>query len=1321
MKLKNRLLSIVLALLMICSLLVGGTDRKAYASEVDEDSIVTEELENETMSDDEEEETLQEVTVEEAGDDSQTEEEVVVPADDEKLPEDQSSDESDTMVDTGLAETEEDTYSVEADAIEAAKKAKRTIMLYDVGSNLETEAGLASYNLRQILASRFSSDDDIRFIVMTGGSYRWQLEEKYLAFPEDVNVPEEAGLQRDPYDFEYEEMLPYKSVISGVYNQLWEAKGIDAVDENGDPDPNAGKLVLLDGDGLTGEAVRSEEELMSNPDTLKEFIRISLEKYPAEKYDLILWDHGGGPTGGFGADEHYEYKPGTTELMSFAGLVDAFSDNAVTNNDADGDGENDKFDFINFDACLMNSVELALAMADYTDYYIASAETEPGYGQYYGPEADRDGRHYRGWLDLLGADPEHDTYDLGKVIVDDFYHFYEKEEGDGASQDGTLAVIDTRKMINSPFVNALIELVRVLKNEAANVEEDGLHFYDELKSYYNSIEYSGSELFDLGQVASLLSVVNSEVSEKDLDKEDDYYINCNNYHDISRTIISLMYDDSENAFMYKKGTGGIRSKENYYRTKDDTLGFSSLGTSGMSIYFPGLDYAASFIDYFENIDPVIANMPDGKRKEFLQDYEEALAYYGLILYSGKTIERLINDEEDNLEISDKSEIDYDLFMSQFTEGYFNMWDEIAVPSIDKMRNVSEEDLKEWFRALVPQQVEDAIDRNNVTIEKMDHDEDGACKVIVDHVRKSIINGVDRNIYAELPVLEEYLKTLSPQEQSTAEKWGDFSLGSIEGRLKDLPEGASVADKIKWYNESGGIWDIDAFESKWYAIRDSAEGIHVASLYLADKDGFYIPALIGTKADGPDEDRVIFLEFSNKKNDGDHHVLTSLWFVDMDEGPVKVELKELTGELLITPILWIKPFLGSDIYGPISTPFTLSAANASGISLQYMDVDEIKDIGDVDGDGQVLDSTITIEDLYGYKVKVSDRINIKYARIKPGIYTGEELIPELVYQGEILKEGIDYLLEKDGYYDFDQDKMIYPDFIEPGEYGVYLMGKGRFRANNIQKTFHIILPEDVASQAVEDAREALEEAQSAMQTAIESGQGIQEAYDSLVVAQQALTDAQDALTKTKDVLAEEEQARLQDEIDKLKKDVQDLNEQLAEAKVVDISNYAASLSGETFVYTGKAIKPSVTVPGLSADDYTLVYANNIKIGTARVTITAKGDKYKGTIIKNFVITKKSNTLNVKGKTAKVSYKKLKKKARKLAVSKVLKFSNKGIGKLTYKKTSGSKKITMNKNNGKVTVKKGLKKGTYKIKVTITAAGNSIYRKASRNVTYKIKVK
>ena len=46
--------------------------------------------------------------------------------------------------------------------------------------------------------------------------------------------------------------------------------------------------------------------------------------------------------------------------------------------------------------------------------------------------------------------------------------------------------------------------------------------------------------------------------------------------------------------------------------------------------------------------------------------------------------------------------------------------------------------------------------------------------------------------------------------------------------------------------------------------------------------------------------------------------------------------------------------------------------------------------------------------------------------------------------------------------------------------------------------------------------------------------------------------------------------------------------------------------------------------------------------------------------------------------------------------------------------------INKKTGKVTIKKGLKKGSYKVKVKITAAGNQIYKKATKTVVFKIKV-
>lgn len=41
--------------------------------------------------------------------------------------------------------------------------------------------------------------------------------------------------------------------------------------------------------------------------------------------------------------------------------------------------------------------------------------------------------------------------------------------------------------------------------------------------------------------------------------------------------------------------------------------------------------------------------------------------------------------------------------------------------------------------------------------------------------------------------------------------------------------------------------------------------------------------------------------------------------------------------------------------------------------------------------------------------------------------------------------------------------------------------------------------------------------------------------------------------------------------------------------------------------------------------------------------------------------------------------------------------------------------------KITVKKRLKKGTYKLKVTVTAAGNRNYLAGTKTVTLKVKIR
>lgn len=56
-------------------------------------------------------------------------------------------------------------------------------------------------------------------------------------------------------------------------------------------------------------------------------------------------------------------------------------------------------------------------------------------------------------------------------------------------------------------------------------------------------------------------------------------------------------------------------------------------------------------------------------------------------------------------------------------------------------------------------------------------------------------------------------------------------------------------------------------------------------------------------------------------------------------------------------------------------------------------------------------------------------------------------------------------------------------------------------------------------------------------------------------------------------------------------------------------------------------------------------------------------------------------------------------------------------MTYAKASGPAALYVDKTTGKVTVKKG----TYTIKIKVTAAGNANYNKLAKTVTCKLTVK
>ncbi len=188
------------------------------------------------------------------------------------------------------------------------------------------------------------------------------------------------------------------------------------------------------------------------------------------------------------------------------------------------------------------------------------------------------------------------------------------------------------------------------------------------------------------------------------------------------------------------------------------------------------------------------------------------------------------------------------------------------------------------------------------------------------------------------------------------------------------------------------------------------------------------------------------------------------------------------------------------------------------------------------------------------------------------------------------------------------------------------------------------------------------------------------------------------------------------------------------RIAPLSVGSASVTGLTAkTYTRKPLTQSPVVKVGDATlragtDYTVSYRNNTNAGTATVVVTGKGN-YTGTIEKTFTIDKAANTLTTSAKTASVKYSKLKKKAQKLAASKVIKFTGSGQGAIKYTlssakkgKKSFKKYFKINAITGKVTVKKGLKKGIYKVKVKVTAAGDENYLpSAVRTVTFKVKVK
>ena len=198
-----------------------------------------------------------------------------------------------------------------------------------------------------------------------------------------------------------------------------------------------------------------------------------------------------------------------------------------------------------------------------------------------------------------------------------------------------------------------------------------------------------------------------------------------------------------------------------------------------------------------------------------------------------------------------------------------------------------------------------------------------------------------------------------------------------------------------------------------------------------------------------------------------------------------------------------------------------------------------------------------------------------------------------------------------------------------------------------------------------------------------------------------------------------------ETEKAPTDPSTIKKQAAQTITVAVKNSKNVVSkkyGDKAFSIGAKAKTAMTYKSSNTKVATVDSKGRVTIkaaGTAKITITAKAtSSYKAaTKTLTVKVAKAAPVLKTKITSKNVSYSALRKKAQAFTLG----TSVSSKGKLTYAKTAGSSAFTVNKTNGRITVKKGLKKGTYKINVKISAKATANYNAGTKTVLVTVRVK
>lgn len=665
-------------------------------------------------------------------------------------------------------------------------KAVRTIIYYNDGASSEEINMACSDMLMEAMAAKFDSSK-IRFIVMTGGSLKWHLDNDsdpendngYLAFPEDVSLPDDAVVKPDPDDPEKTITINKKSQISNSYNQVWELFGAT--------DDSKGYMKLIDGDGVTGVGVKSKDELMNNPNTLKTFINFAKNYAPAEKYDLIMLDHGSGPGHGYGLDDHDTKNP--NKKLHVYEMREAISECNVIQ-------QGGKFDMIFLECCMNGNFETLLALQDYADYFIGSPDVDP-----------INSVEYTDVLNFLNDEPDMDAKKLGKKMVDVFHDYFESHMGERSLGKAVqLSLVDTKKFKESGILDRMQQIAETLRSEAA-----GKRFYDEIRSSQDDYRTYYSYLQDLSTLAEQLGI---NIKESDLS---DPQLR-NSYTDAAIQVQNILRNED---VIYSRYTSDSR-KEDVIFGRDEqgkiTVKVEKTPAGGLNIFFPNMHMAnipAEIAHYIDAMEELANRLPDGSDvKTFITTYRQAVIDYALIYEIGTAVSHIVDSEGydgtvDLDEIREYFESEDQKLKDQGLEGE-NQWG-----SVSHIIDESDRKDSEWLNEIIEIQKKEVINPKNVAIRKTDKD----YLIDITNTPQKIIGVPELRLSAKI-------------SHQSSEEGFDFlykdPLIVYTGELAaDAMQDISSFEEFIGGNHSA--YRVPLHDGQWYAVKDSNGKIHPASI------------------------------------------------------------------------------------------------------------------------------------------------------------------------------------------------------------------------------------------------------------------------------------------------------------------------------------------------------------------------------------------------------------------------------------------------------------------------------------------------------------